>query len=78
MIIRLRSDCFNMRANISELELLFGPKIHTKRSIAFNQNEDALYIASIGKVEVRTSLPNNNNNNIHLTEPVPGIIQILE
>ena len=38
--------------------------------IAFNQNEDALYIASIGKVEVRTTLPNNNNS-IQLPEPVP-------
>jgi hypothetical protein len=37
--------------------------------IAFNQNEDALYIASIGKVEVRTTLPNNND--IRLPEPVP-------
>jgi glucose/arabinose dehydrogenase len=37
--------------------------------IAFNQNEGALYIASIGKVEVRTTLPNNNS--IHLPEPVP-------
>ena len=45
--------------------------------IAFNQNEGALYIASIGKVEVRTTLPNNNNivyicQNLYL-----GIIQIL-
>jgi hypothetical protein len=40
--------------------------------IAFNQNEGALYIACIGKVEVRTTLPNDNNNNsIHLPEPVP-------
>jgi glucose/arabinose dehydrogenase len=37
--------------------------------IAFNQNEGALYIASIGKVEVITTLPNNNS--IHLPEPVP-------
>jgi glucose/arabinose dehydrogenase len=37
--------------------------------IAFNQNEGALYIASIGKVEVRITLPNNNS--IHLPEPVP-------
>src|SRR5918996_2536705 len=37
--------------------------------IAFNPNEDALYIASIGKVEVRTTLPNNNG--IQLPEPVP-------
>jgi hypothetical protein len=37
--------------------------------IAFNQNEDALYIASIGKVEVRTTLPNSNS--IQLPEPVP-------
>jgi glucose/arabinose dehydrogenase len=29
--------------------------------IAFNQDESALYIASIGKVEVRTTLPYNNN-----------------
>jgi hypothetical protein len=39
--------------------------------IAFNQNEDSLYIASIGKVEVRITLPNNNNSSIHLPEPVP-------
>jgi glucose/arabinose dehydrogenase len=40
--------------------------------ITFNPNDDALYIASIGKVEVRTTLPNNNNNNsIQLPEPVP-------
>ena len=37
--------------------------------IAFNPNEDALYIASIGKVEVRTTLPNNND--VHLPEPIP-------
>ena len=37
--------------------------------IAFNTNEDALYIASIGKVEVRTTLPNNSS--IQLPEPVP-------
>src|SRR5919106_2860559 len=37
--------------------------------IAFNPNEDALYIASIGKVEVRTTSPNNND--IQLPEPVP-------
>ena len=37
--------------------------------IAFNTSEDALYIASIGKVEVRTTLPNNNS--IHLPEQVP-------
>ena len=37
--------------------------------IAFNKIEDALYIASIGKVEVRTTLPNNNT--IQLPEPVP-------
>jgi hypothetical protein len=36
--------------------------------IAFNQDESALYIASIGKVEVRTTLPNNG---ITLPEPVP-------
>jgi hypothetical protein len=29
--------------------------------ITFNPNEDALYIASIGKVEVRTTLPNDNS-----------------
>jgi hypothetical protein len=37
--------------------------------IAFNPNENALYIVSIGKVEVRTTLPNNNG--IQLPEPVP-------
>ena len=37
--------------------------------IAFNTIEDALYIASIGKVEVRTTLPNNSS--IQLPEPVP-------
>src|SRR5919106_263198 len=36
--------------------------------IAFNQDENALYIASIGKVEVRTTLPNNG---IPLPKPVP-------
>src|SRR5919106_838024 len=36
--------------------------------IAFNQDESALYIASIGKVEVRTTLPNNS---ITLPNPVP-------
>ena len=37
--------------------------------ISFNTIEDALYIASIGKVEVRTTLPNNNGT--QLPEPVP-------
>jgi len=37
--------------------------------IAFNKNENALYVTSIGKVEVRTTLPNDNN--IELSEPSP-------
>jgi hypothetical protein len=37
--------------------------------IAFNKNENALYVTSIGKVEVRTTLPNDNN--IKLSEPSP-------
>jgi glucose/arabinose dehydrogenase len=37
--------------------------------IEFNKNENALYITSIGKVEVRTTLPNNNS--IELSEPLP-------
>ena len=36
--------------------------------IAYNQDEGAMYIASIGKVEVRTTLPNNG---IPLPNPVP-------
>ena len=37
--------------------------------IAFNKNENALYVTSIGKVEVRTTLPNDNS--IELSEPSP-------
>ena len=37
--------------------------------IAFNKNEDTLYITSIGKVEIRTTLPNDNS--IELSEPSP-------
>jgi glucose/arabinose dehydrogenase len=37
--------------------------------IAYNKNENALYVTSIGKVEVRTTLPNDNN--IKLSEPSP-------
>lgn len=37
--------------------------------LVFNENESALYIASIGKVEVRTTSPNNHN--IQLPESVP-------
>ncbi len=37
--------------------------------IAFNKNENALYITSIGKVEIRTTLPNDNS--IELSEPTP-------
>ena len=37
--------------------------------IEFNKNENALYITSIGKVEVRTTSPNNNS--IELSEPLP-------
>ncbi|MGH9997562.1 MAG: hypothetical protein ACRD7F_06085, partial [Nitrososphaeraceae archaeon] len=37
--------------------------------IAFNKNENALYVTSIGKVEVRTTLPNEKN--IELSEPSP-------
>ena len=37
--------------------------------IAFNKNEDTLYITSIGKVEIRTTLPNDNS--IGLSEPSP-------
>ena len=29
--------------------------------IAFNKNENALYVTSIGKVEIRTTLPNDNS-----------------
>ena len=36
--------------------------------IAFNEDEGALYVASIGKIEVRTTLPNNG---IPLPKPVP-------
>ena len=37
--------------------------------IAFNQNENALYVTSIGKVEIRTTLPNNNS--IRLARTIP-------
>ena len=37
--------------------------------IAFNKNENALYVTSIGKIEVRTTL--SNDNNIELSEPSP-------
>ena len=37
--------------------------------IAFNKNESALYVTSIGKVEIRTTLPNDNS--IDLSEPSP-------
>jgi glucose/arabinose dehydrogenase len=37
--------------------------------IAFNKNENTLYITSISKVEIRTTLPNGNN--IGLSEPSP-------
>ena len=37
--------------------------------IAFNKNENALYVTSIGKVEIRTTLPNDNS--IDLSEPSP-------
>jgi hypothetical protein len=30
-----------------------------------------LYIASIGKVEIRTTLPDDDNNNTLLPEPLP-------
>ena len=37
--------------------------------IAFNKNENVLYVTSIGKVEIRTTLPNDNS--IDLSEPSP-------
>jgi glucose/arabinose dehydrogenase len=37
--------------------------------ISFNKKENALYIISIGKVEIRTTLPNDNS--IKLPEPSP-------
>jgi glucose/arabinose dehydrogenase len=37
--------------------------------IAFNKNENALYVTSIGKVEIRTTMPNDNS--IELSEPSP-------
>ena len=37
--------------------------------IAFNKNENALYVTSIGKVEIRTTLPKDNS--IDLAEPSP-------
>lgn len=36
--------------------------------ISFNKNANALYVISIGKVEVRTTLPNNS---VELSEPLP-------
>ena len=38
--------------------------------IAFNTIEDALYIASIGKVEVRSTLPNNSSDTLARTCPL--------
>ena len=37
--------------------------------IAFNKNENALDVTSIGKVEIRITLPNHDN--IELSEPSP-------
>ena len=37
--------------------------------ITFNKNENALYVTGIGKVEIRTTLPNDNS--IELLEPSP-------
>jgi glucose/arabinose dehydrogenase len=55
--------------NYSDFVSLNGPDIGFRPvGIAYKQDESALYIASIGKVEVRTTLPNNGTP---LPNPVP-------
>jgi glucose/arabinose dehydrogenase len=53
------------------LSLKFPDSSFRPVGIAFNKNEDVLYIASIGKVEIRTTLPDDDNNNTLLPEPLP-------
>src|ERR671919_1970505 len=54
---------FNTQTNnYSEfLSLKFSDSSFRPVGISFNKNEDVLYIASIGKVEIRTTLPDDNN-----------------
>src|SRR5215208_2511405 len=52
------------------LSLKFPDPSFRPVGIAFNKNEDVLYIASIGKVEIRTTVPDDNNNAL-LPEPLP-------
>ena len=62
---------FNIQTNNYSdfLSLKFPDSSFRPVGTAFNKNEDALYIASIGKVEIRTALPGDNNT--LLPEPLP-------
>jgi hypothetical protein len=62
---------FNTQTNnySAFLSLKFSDSSFRPVGIAFNKKQDVLYIASIGKVEIRTTLPDDNNT--LLPEPLP-------
>jgi hypothetical protein len=63
-IFDLQNKIYSNFVSLDKPDISFRPV-----GIAFNKNENALYITSIGKVEIRTTLPNDNS--IELSEPSP-------
>ena len=63
VILNLQTGNYSDFVSLKVPDMSFRPV-----GIAYNQDESALYVASIGKVEVRTTLPNNGTP---LPNPVP-------
>ena len=63
VILNLQTGNYSDFVSFNVVDTSFRPV-----GIAFNEDENALYVVSIGKVEVRTTLPNNG---IPLPKPVP-------
>ena len=64
IIFDLQNKFYSDFVSLDKPDISFRPV-----GIAFNKNENALYITSIGKVEIRTTLPNDNSK--ELSEPSP-------
>jgi glucose/arabinose dehydrogenase len=64
VIFNLQNKSYSDFISLNKPDTSFRPV-----GIAFNKNENALYVTSIGKVEIRTTLPNDNS--IELSEPSP-------
>jgi hypothetical protein len=64
VIFNLQNKSYSDFISLNKPDTSFRPV-----GIAFHKNENAIYVTSIGKVEIRTTLPNDNS--IELSEPSP-------